>query len=381
MLKEERQIMKLKSFFADTVEEAIRRARQEMGPDAMLVNSKRSGAEARHLGAFEVVVCREESATALKAEEPASSSQRSAAAAPDTLSQEISELRRQIERLALTLMRSASGMAGLASNPALAQAFATLADAELDAELAQEIAAGIAADAAPGALRAELARRIRVAAEPAIPGPRARVALVGPPGSGKTSSLVKLAVRSGIRLKKSTHILTTDTYRIAAADELQSYAAILGVGCQVVETPGALAQALEENRHKDLILIDTAGMSRAEMETGEDLARFLAGCPEVETHLVVPASMRAADLRRVAGTYAVFQPRQLLVTRLDETQIVGPVLSLSIRMGLPISFLASGQRIPEDLEPATLDGLLDLLLRVPRPASGSAQTRFGVVAA
>ncbi len=373
--------MKLKSFFADSVEEAIRQARQEMGPDAMLVNSKRSGVEARHLGAFEVVVCSEEGVPGSPQAVPPSRSPERGVTAPDPLSQEVSELRRQIERLALTLMRSAGGMAGFASNPALAQAFATLTEAELDTELAQEIIGGIGSEIAAGAIRAELARRIRVAPELSGPGSRARVALVGPPGAGKTSSLVKLAVRYGIGLKRSTHILTTDTYRIAAADELQSYAAILGVGCQVIQTPGGLAQALEENHHKDLILIDTPGMSRAEMETGEDLARFLAGCPEVETHLVMPASMRGADLRSVAGQYAVFQPRKLLVTRLDETQTLGAILSLSIRTGLPISFLASGQRIPEDLEPATPDRLLDILLRVPQQVSTPALPRFGVVAA
>ncbi|HTR38454.1 MAG TPA: hypothetical protein VMH80_21235 [Bryobacteraceae bacterium] len=373
--------MKLKSFFADSVEEAIRQARQEMGPDAMLVNSKRSGAEARHLGAFEVVVCSEEGVSGSpQAVQPASSPER-AVAATDPLSQEVSELRRQIERLALTLMRSASGMAGFASNPALAQAFATLTEAELDADLAQDIIGGIGPEMAAVALRAELAKHIRVAPELSGPVSRARVALVGPPGAGKTSSLVKLAVRYGISLKRSTHILTTDTYRIAAADELQSYAAILGVGCQVIQTPGGLAQALEENHHKDFILIDTPGMSRAEMETGEDLARFLAGCPEIETHLVMPASMRGADLRSVAGQYAVFQPRKLLVTRLDETQTLGAILSLSIRTGLPISFLTSGQRIPEDLEPATPDRLLDILLRVPQQVSTLALPRFGVVAA
>jgi flagellar biosynthesis protein FlhF len=371
--------MKLKSFFADTVEEAIRQARQEMGPDAMLVNSKRSGAEARHLGAFEVVVCADEALAAPPVEQTAAGSRSAAAPSSDRLSGEVSELRRQIERLALTLMRSSSSMAGFASSPALAQAFAALTDAELDADLAYEIISGIGAEAPAGAVRAALSKLIRVNPALGRPEAHARVALVGPPGAGKTSTLVKLAVRYGISQKRSTQILTTDTHRIAAADELQSYAAILGVGCQVIETPGALAQALEENRHKDLILIDTPGMSRAEIEAGEDLARFLAGSAEVETHLVLPASMRAADLKHVAAQYGIFQPHKLLATRLDETETCGPIVSVSIRTGIPVSFLCSGQRIPEDLEPARVDQLLDLLLRVPHREPE--QSRFGAVAA
>jgi flagellar biosynthesis protein FlhF len=189
--------------------------------------------------------------------------------------------------------------------------------------------------------------------------------------------LVKLAVQYGLAARKTVQILTTDTYRIAAAEELRSYAAILGIGCQVLETPGALAQAINECRQKDLLLIDTPGLCRSEMEACEDLAKLLATYPGLDTHLVLPASMRAADLRRVSEQYSVFQPRKLLFTRMDETETVGPILSLSVRMGKPVSFFSHGQRIPEDLEPATGDLLLDLVLG---PLTVGAH-KFDVVAA
>ncbi len=188
------------------------------------------------------------------------------------------------------------------------------------------------------------------------------VALVGPPGAGKTSALVKLAVQYGLSVRKRVQILTTDTYRIGAAEELRSYAAILGIGCQVLETADALTQALVEFRGKDLILIDTAGLCRVEMETAQDLARVLAQHPDIDTHLVPSASMRAADLRRVSEQYSVFQPSKLLFTRLDETETFGPILGRGISMGKPVSFFSRGQRIPEDLEPATRDLILDLIL-------------------
>jgi flagellar biosynthesis protein FlhF len=177
-------------------------------------------------------------------------------------------------------------------------------------------------------------------------------------------------------------VLTTDTYRIAAADQLRSYAAILGIGCQVVETPAALAQAIEECRHKDLVLIDTPGFARAEMEIAVDWVRALESQPGIDTHLVLAASMRTADMKRAASQYDAFRPRKLLFTRLDETEILGPVFSLSIRMEIPISFFSSGQRIPEDLEPARADALLDGILRSPAASgSPSQETRYGVVAA
>jgi flagellar biosynthesis protein FlhF len=229
------------------------------------------------------------------------------------------------------------------------------------------------------ALREALGKLVKVDSELGLPGASTRVvALVGPPGAGKTSALVKLAVQCGISAGKTVRILTMDTYRIAAAEELRSYAAILGIGCQVLETPDALSNVLssglDEIRAQGLTLIDTPGLCHSEMDVSNDLAHVLAAHPGIDTHLVLPASMRSADLRRVAEQYGIFHPRKLLFTRMDETETFGAILSRCVRMGKPISFFSRGQRIPEDLEPATVDQLLDLVLRPQAP-------KFGVAAA
>jgi len=368
-------LMRLKSYFADTVEEAISLAKREMGADAMLVNSKLSGAEAKHLGAYEVV-CATETELMPATAEPARA--RLIAAPPmDRLSQDVSELRQQMERLARSMARSGAGMAGVAADPDLSAAFAMLTDAELDADLAYEIISKVTSPVQSNALRTELSALVKVDERLGCPGASTRiVALVGPPGAGKTSTLVKLAAQYGIATRKPTQILTVDTYRIAAADELQSYAAILGMGCQVLDSTAQLALALEEHRQKDLILIDTPGLSRTEMEGFDDLPGFLSSDAGIDVHLVLPASMRTCDMKRVAAQYSIFRPGKLLFTRLDETEITGPILSQSFRMGKPVSFLSKGQRIPEDLEAATVEGLLDLALKVDRTSS-----KFGVVAA
>jgi flagellar biosynthesis protein FlhF len=187
------------------------------------------------------------------------------------------------------------------------------------------------------------------------------VALTGPCASGKTTTLVKLAVRYGLGMHRPVHILSMDSYRVAASEQLRSYAAILGIGFQALETSAALAQALEEHSNKDLVLIDTPGYGPRDIDDAQDLARFLASRQDIDTHLVLTASMRSADLSRVVDRFEVFRPAKLLFAKLDETGTFGPILNQVVRTGKPVSFLAAGQQIPEDLEPASAERVVDLL--------------------
>jgi flagellar biosynthesis protein FlhF len=101
------------------------------------------------------------------------------------------------------------------------------------------------------------------------------------------------------------------------------------------------------------VFIDTPGLTASEMEDGADLARLIASHPEIDTHLVLSASMKPADLARMIDRYEIFQPKKLLFTRLDETTRYGALVNEAARRSLPISFLATGQQNPDDLEPAS----------------------------
>jgi flagellar biosynthesis protein FlhF len=320
--------VKLKSYFSGTVEAAVEQARKELGEDALLVNARPATLETRHLGAYEVVF----------GSTNAASMNAAAAVAPvktPDLAQDIGEMKREIERLA----RCLSGRVQV-DQP---EFYARLVENELDPMIARAVDGGALLDEFYE-VDATLGRR---------GASRAVVALIGPPGVGKTTTLVKLAARFGLASRRPVQIITSDVFRIAAADQLRLLAGILGIGCDVVETPVGLTQALEEHRSKDFVFIDTPGLGRGEMEDGADLARMIATHPEIDTHLVLSASMKPADLEGVIGRYQIFQPKKLLFTRLDETDRFGTIINEASKRALPVSFLATGQQIPDDIEPAT----------------------------
>jgi flagellar biosynthesis protein FlhF len=373
--------MKIKSFFSNTIEDAIAMARQEWGPDAMLVQSRKAAREARHLGEYEVVFAA--GAPAIETGDPGNTS--NPAPIPQSgerIAAEVAALKQQLENMRRTLTQTAFASpqwlsTTLDSAPLLSEAYALLTAADVCPDLAREIVRGAASRAGMShdasrrpderswraALTEEMCSRCRIEAKLGIGETGSRIAaLVGPPGSGKTATVVKLAVSYGLANRSSVLLLSTDTYRVAAADQLRSYAAILGVGFQVVETVPGLAQALDENRAKDLILIDTPGLAFRDLEDYTDLAHFLSTRNEIDRHLVLSASMKSADLSRVIDAYEIFRPQHLLFTRLDETGSLGPIFKETARTEKPLSFFATGQRIPEDLEAATHARLVEPIL-------------------
>ena len=374
--------MKIKSYYSRTVEDAMAAARQEMGPDAMLVNSRKTPPEARHLGEYEVVfgvvgaaVGPAEASLKLPGE-PAESFPSSPPPLGDRLSSEVADLKKELEGMRRAITRTAySPSQWIGVSPDISDAYAALTAAEVSPELAREIVQaagdsfnGRVAQRGDGpafqrAFRDEIAKRFT--ADPTLgrgPAQPRIVAMVGPPGSGKTTTLVKLAVNYGLAARRPVLLLSMDTYRVAAADQLRSYAAILGVGFQLLETVSSMAQAIEENRGKELIFIDTPGLAYGDLADSESLSHFLATRGDIDTHLVLPASMKAADLSRMVDAFEILRPRHLLFTKLDETGTYGPIFGEAARSGKPLSFFTAGQRIPEDLEAASSERMLDLML-------------------
>ena len=371
--------MKVKSYYSETVEEAIARASQELGPDAMLLSSRRTPPESRHLGAYEVVLALPvpeaapfdaELGRALRPEPPQN---------VDRLTREIADLRRQIERTA-SMFQKSSTLAGapITQSASLLRLFSQLVDNEVDAELAHDLVNACATPAGTPPeerLRQEIERLIVVDptlgtgdAAPAV------AAFVGPAGAGKTSTLVKLAAQCGIAQRRRVHLISLDNERIGGADQLRTFAALLGVGIDVLDDPGSLQASLANARNRDLVLIDTPGLSGERIGNAQDLANALSAQPGIDTHLVLPATMKAADIRRTAAAWELFAPAKLIFTRLDETETYGAILNEIVRGGHPVSFLATGQLIPDDIRAADVTALANLL-------SGAANLTSAAVAA
>ncbi len=382
--------MKIKSYFSRTIEDALALARQELGPEAMLVNSRPSAPETRHLGEYEVVFAVDRPGVEI-------AESASLPAAPPTpggeaLASEVALLKRELEGMRRSLARTSFVPAQWIDAPVdVTQAYQTLIAADLSAELAREIVTAAEArlagsaprqpgvppaldrDAFQRALAEEMESRFSVDPTLGRNGARPRItALVGPPGVGKTTSLVKLAVNYGLACRRPVTLLSADTYRVAAAEQLRSYAAILGVAFQVLDTVAALAHAIEENRGKDLVLIDTPGYAYRDLDAAAGLAQFLSTRPDIDTQLVVSASTKPADLSRAVDAYEIFRPQRLLFTRLDETGSFGPILNEAARTGKALSFFATGQRVPEDLEEATKSRLAGMALIRPSTRASAA---------
>ncbi len=340
--------MRLKSYFAGTVESAICLARQELGEDAMLVSSRKTSPESRRLGLYEVVFA----APAESIIEP-----------QPTLAVEMEEMRRQLSKVSAQVTRGGR-RPHRTINPALDELDEALIAHEVDVELAasvlrdlEKLPANPTTREVRQSFRQNLASRISVAGDL----PRAVVVLVGPPGAGKTATLAKLAVRFGLVCRRSTHIISYDGHRIASGEQLRAYAAILGVSFELLYTVDALALSLRDNIRKDLILIDTPGYSASDLDTSLELSRFLSTYPHLDIHLVLSCAAKTSDLSGMVERYKTFHPSKLLFTKLDETQSHGAILNESVRTGLPVSFLSAGPRVPEDLDPATADRVADLL--------------------
>lgn len=197
----------------------------------------------------------------------------------------------------------------------------------------------------------------------AIAGTRRVVALVGPTGVGKTTTVAKLAANFKLAHGVRVGLITVDTYRIAAVEQLKTYAEIIDLPLAVVNDPGEMPRAFDELGAVDLVFIDTAGRSPRDEVKIRELAEFLLPARPDEVHLVLSAVAGHRSLRAAVERFTTVHVDRLILTKLDEADSMGGVLAVLGLSSRPVSYLTTGQAVPDDIEPADRKRLARLILR------------------
>lgn len=176
------------------------------------------------------------------------------------------------------------------------------------------------------------------------------IVFVGPTGSGKTTTLAKIAAHCCINKSKKVSIITADTYRIAAIEQIRMFADIIKVNLQVVFSPHEIPDALQACSGDDLVLVDTAGRCQRNAEHMDDLKELLDVLSPDETHLVMSATTKDSDLYDIISRYRSLKVNRLLFTKLDETLKIGNIFNVVNEAAIPVSYFTFGQSVPDDIE-------------------------------
>ncbi len=257
----------------------------------------------------------------------------------------------------------------------LFDAFTDMIEAEIDESIAREWIDEIRAENNPRELADAvsvksriaqlLAEEIKVAGSIATDADRCRVvALVGPTGVGKTTTIAKLAANYRLREKLRVGLITVDTYRVAAVEQLRTYADIIDLPMEVVATPREMREAVNRMGHLDLVLMDTAGRSPRDEVKIQELKSMLSEAEPDEVHLVLSSTAGAKSLIATADRFVDVGTTAMLLTKLDEAHSLGHITSLVRACELPISYLTDGQNVPDDIQVAESRALAGMLLGI-----------------
>lgn len=190
------------------------------------------------------------------------------------------------------------------------------------------------------------------------------VALVGPTGVGKTTTVAKLASEQLLQQKRKVSLITVDTFRIAAVEQLKVYAKIMGVPITVVQGKQELEKAIRAASDADVVFVDTGGRSPRDDLQMAELIKLFGGEDELDIFLGLSSTTKDADLGEVTRRFSEIPLKGIVFTKLDESSTYGSLFNHAIRFKLPIAYLTTGQKVPEDIEVATKERLVDLLLNI-----------------
>jgi flagellar biosynthesis protein FlhF len=311
--------MHLKKYRRPTVKEALRAVREDLGPSALVLSTEVVPAAGVRgwMGAREVEV--------------------TAAA----------------ERIQVSEIRQGGSQAD--TSRAAREIAARLQAGGMDAAMARGVA-----EALPGgsrrvpsddALRRALSGQMETVA--AVDGDYAPIEVfVGPPGAGKTTTIAKIAAQERARNGQRLGLLAADAFRVGAVEQLRMFADILGAPFATARSAAELEQVLSTTRGRTPLLLDTAGRSPKD-DASREMFRVLAHRRDVRTHLVMPAATSPSIAQRTLDRFQDARPSRIALTKLDESDSIAPLLGVVRDSGIPLSYLGTGQGVPDDLQRAT----------------------------
>ncbi len=348
-----------RTFTGATSREVLRKVRAALGDDAVIVSNVSVA------GGIEI--------TALAGDDMPGAERNVTAALPAPAGDGmVQHMMREMASMKALMQRELSSMAwsGMKErSPARAAMMQMLLDSGFSPALMRELVGAVQEDATAAVARklvtTEIQRRLPVTTHEALVEQGGVFALIGPTGVGKTTTVAKLAARCVVRHgANSLALLTTDSYRIAAHDQLRIYGRILNVPVHAVKDGDDLKSTLLQLRDKRAVLIDTVGMSQRDKMVAEQAAMLGAGNGQIRRLLLLNASTNAATLDEVIRNYSGGGIHGCIITKIDESASVGAALDSAIRHKLRVHYVTNGQRVPEDVHVPNATYLTERALRV-----------------
>ncbi|RLB36158.1 MAG: hypothetical protein DRH11_00410 [Deltaproteobacteria bacterium] len=350
--------MQIRKYRAKTIRDAVGKVRDVLGPEAMIISTKKVRGNGKN-DIFEITAA------------PAHGG------GPNEPSSSIADLKAELMSIKemITLLDHTHGtVERLIWNPAILSLYAKLIRNGVNESYARTFLArtsvfnkpfthGANNDRAVKIIIEEIKRVIKVN-EPFESNGKNRVvaALVGTTGVGKTTTIAKLAAQLMLKARKKVGLVSIDNYRIGALEQIKTYANILGVPCFPAFCRTDLLLALKRMEDRDVVLIDTAGQSQYDLSRIEELRQIIPDDLPITSHLLLSVATTELEMSKTVNNFSPLGFQSYIFTKLDESERHGSILNLLMNRNLPISYITTGQNVPEDIEEAKKDKILRLLL-------------------
>lgn len=382
--------MKIKRFVAADMRQAMRLVRDEQGPDAVILSSRRVASGTEILVAVDydenLVASMAGEAPVTAPPQPSMSQspqprRRDAAPLPtaptraDSQDAALGAMGGELRRLRTALEHQLRWLNEKDLNPVKEELLSRMERLGIGRALAESVATEVgrqdhSPERAWAAACRTLSARMAVVGDDVV-NSGGVMALIGPTGVGKTTTVAKLAARFALRFgRKHVALITTDAYRIGAQEQLLTFGEILGIPVESAVTRGELGHALQRHAHRKLVLIDNAGLSQRDLRLAAQLAD-LECIPFVKTYLVISCTTQASGLDEIFQAFGKGRLQGCILTKLDEAASLGPVIDALVRHQLLLAYACDGQRVPEDIHPgfsADLVARAEELAGDPEPA-------------